>query len=150
MILNILKANGMITELETEKKNLLTKLQESETEVNNLKNMSKDMTEAQALHNTAIANLKADYEKQITDLKASQVKQVETLQTAVVTESTSAGEKAKDIVASMGLPPETIKVESVVQDIKEQYLALQGTKRIEFFEKHKKEILKGNINSKIG
>lgn len=48
-----------------EKTLLLAKCQSLETEIENLKNMSKDMTEAKAENETVIAGIKAEYEKQI-------------------------------------------------------------------------------------
>jgi len=115
-----------LTAIEAEKKCLLEKCQGLENEVTNLKDMSKDMTEAQAEHNNVITTLKADsekasvtmkaeYDNKLTalkvesdkafiDLKTATDKTISDLTNQVKEASASSEAKAITIVANLGVP----------------------------------------------
>ena len=70
-----------LASINAEKESALTLARGLETELSNLKEMSKDMVEKQAEHNNVIATLKADHETSITALKAGYENQIATLKT---------------------------------------------------------------------
>lgn len=118
------------TAIEADKKCLLEKCQGLENEVTNLKDMSKDMTEAQAEHNNVITTLKADSEKAIvsmkaeyenkltvlkvesdkalTDLKTATDKTISDLTNQVKEASASSEAKAISTLAKIGVPAEEL------------------------------------------
>lgn len=131
--INVIKANKYISELETAAVDTQKKLADAEAMVINLQNMSKDMTEAQAEHENVITQLKAEYEAKIEAINK---------QTDVVALSTA--NKAADIVASIGVEPETIKA-SVVPTPKEiltTFQKLTGEVAANYYAKNKDTIVK--------
>lgn len=121
-----------------EKTLLLAKCQSLETEIENLKNMSKDMTEAKAENETVIAGIKAEYEKQISELKSGMQK-VEV----------SSEEKAISILASIGVPQEELPKQTVETLTPEQLFAkwteLQKSNKTEankLYAEHRNEFIR--------
>lgn len=140
MIFNILKANRMIEELNTEKATLLKRLQETENAFNNLQDMSKDMTEASAEHAKVLEQLKTDHEKQIADIKAEYESKLKNLEIAKNEEATSAASKAADIVASLGVEPEAIKVQEkcpTKEEVLKKLESLKGQEQTDYYNKVK-------------
>lgn len=135
MTLNIVAANKRITELETDNKNLLTKVQEAENTITNLKDMSKDMTEAQAEHNKVITQLKADHEKAVNQLKADYEKQISDLNNKVSAEAKSSSAKALTLVAQAGLPADTLPVTTTEDNSTNILETLKGLSPKELSEK---------------
>ena len=110
MTINVIKLNKDVETLTADKAALVTKVTELETMVENLQNMSKDMTEAQATHNTVIETMKTEHEKQLSDIKAEYEAKIQNLEKSKNEEALTTANKAADIVASLGVEPEAIKV----------------------------------------
>ncbi len=108
-MLNSLKihTHKEFTELQTDRDNVLAKLTASENEVNNLKAMSKDMSEKQAEHDNVIATLKTAHETAINALKTDYETQLTNLRSQVEAEKQSAETKGQAIAASIGIADET-------------------------------------------
>lgn len=109
-MLNIFKANTQIQELTNDNTSLLQKCQGFENEIANLKAMSVDMTEKQSQHDNVISKLKEDYEKQISTIKAEYEAKIDDLIKTHQEKSNTVAEKAADVIASLGIDPDAIKV----------------------------------------
>lgn len=103
-----LKTAKQYNELLSDRDALVIKCKELENEVANLKNMSKDMTEAQAQHNNVIATMKTEHETALTSLKADYEKQISELNVKVTEEAASSEAKAIQTLAKIGVPVEEL------------------------------------------
>lgn len=160
-----------VSALETEKKSLLAKLEASENEVTNLKNMSKDVMEQQAEYNNNITTLKAQYdkshaeqqasyeneiaeiksahEKEIAELKAATDKEISELKAKVELEAKSSEVKAANTLAKIGVPadelPKATNAPLTAEDIMAKFNTLSGVAQSNFYQANKEVIL-----SKLG
>ena len=131
------------TALKTENAGLLVKLQEAETTVTNLQNMSKDMTEKQAEHNNVITQLKADHDKALANMKATYETQISDLNKNVTTEATSSETKAITILAQIGVPMDDLPqatTEDNSASILNNMKGMTPSQLSDYFNKNKKAV----------
>jgi len=110
MILNILKANAEIKTL-TENNDELTGLNE-QLKNENAELKKREATVSQGSHDFAAEreNLVKGHEEAMKELTEKFTKQISDLEATKKEAQESAGKKAADIVASLGVEPETVKV----------------------------------------
>jgi Tfp pilus assembly protein FimV len=145
MIINILKANNRIKELEANEVEWATKFSAKDAELLELQKAFEAETDKIVKHNDILNAMKAEHEiimaKQKTDYEAK----IAELDKKLLESLNSTGKQALDIVASIGIPAEQVKEvakTNTPQDILNQFHALSGLEQTNFFKAHKDEIFK--------
>lgn len=138
MTLNIIAANKRITELETENESLLKQVTEAKNAVENLQAMSVEMSESVEDLQSQVSDLKAENEA----LLQNHFKQVEALKEEIEKAAETASDKAIDLVASLGVPPDEIKVQAkdmtlTREEVLAKLNALTGKEQTEFYNANK-------------
>jgi|ERR1041385_220706 CHASE3 domain sensor protein len=136
MNLFVSKANKEIEALKGDKEKLIEASVAQEAEIKQAHKSIEDLTAANAEQAKEIENLKAE----IATHKAETQKQVEAAKE-------TAGKKAAEIVASVGIEQGTIKdstQETTPEQIAAQFEALKGAARAKFYAENKDAILKAN------
>jgi hypothetical protein len=160
MTLNIFATQRALNEMTVERDGLLKKIGELETGNLNLQNMSKDYTEQIAGHNEAMTKLKAEHAKQIAELTSNKEVVIKDLEVKTEAAEVSAAAKAADIVASLGIAPETIKVSTIspAKTKLETFLAMPaGKEKTAYYQLHRTDIIRqsneqaglNNITNKV-
>lgn len=121
MNLNIFKTLNEVKDLQAEKKSLLERLERTEKELNEAQDVIGDFMVEQKTFDTKIAEVEAksaakieeikkEYEAKLAELQASTSVQINNLEKTVKEEQESAVQKAAEIVASIGVEPDAVKV----------------------------------------
>ena len=140
-----------VNALNADRNSLVAKCSGLETEVTNLQNMSKDMTEKQIANDKVLADLKAAHETAINTMKADYDKQISDLKANVVTETASATAKAVTILANVGVPADTISAttKTISDSTKEAKLAKfvampNGVEKTAYYNNNRSDIVRAS------
>ena len=133
MIFNIVKANGQIKELNTANAELVKQLEAVRLELGEAQDViGSFMTEKEGM------------DKRISDMKAEYEAKLSTLQNEIAKANESASEKAKLIVSSIGVEPETVKVSINPTEVEVfgKWKSLSGNEQMSYYNAHRETILK--------
>lgn len=152
---NIFSALTKVSELEKDNASLLARLSESEDKVHKAEDAIEKFLQEQKTFNiqidklkfehvVAMDNLKSEYQSKIDSLTKELKDKVESLEAQLNSEKESATKKAHQILASIGVEPEAVKVsvKPTEGDIVGRFQSLSGKEKHDYYEKHKEVILK--------
>lgn len=133
MKFNIFNTMSQVKELETEKKSLLSRLE----------TMEKDLTEAHDTIGEFMVKQK-EFDTTIEATRKEYQAKLDALTVQLEEAKASAAKQAAQVLSSIGVEPETVKVEVVPTqgDIVAQFHSLTGKERSAFYQQHKETILK--------
>ena len=144
MQLNIFKSNEQVKELEAEKVSLLNRFELAEKDLRDAQDVIAGFMVKQKKFDSTIEELKKEHASTIESLKKENQTKMDVLAVQLEEAKVSAGKQAAQVLASMGVEPETVKVEVVptTGDILAKFESLTGKAKSDFYAAYRDQILK--------